>query len=66
MNGTIQINTHVTGLMPQQYGKSVVACTQHTAINEARKLIQAYGIDKSTITSCIFIIDKIYIPLENL
>lgn len=66
MNGLIQINTHVTGLMPQQYGKSVIAVNEHSVTNEARKLIKAYGIDKTTITSCIFIADKIYIPLENL
>lgn len=66
MNGTIQINTHVTGLMPQQINKSVVAVNEYTVISEAKKMIAAYGIDKSTITSCIFIADKVYIPLENL
>lgn len=66
MNGLVQINTHIMGSMLQQYSKSVVAVTEHTAINEARKLINSCGIDKNTITSCVFHPDKIYLPLENL
>lgn len=61
MNGTIQINATISS-----YTRFVVAVTEYTVINEARKLINSYGIDKSTITSCIFHPEKIYLPLEYL